>query len=385
MRSDTVRYAEFAANFVAMKRMTAVLFRIVAGILLTGCSTISPDQPLDDRLAAKSVLSQARENNDVERLARIWQQRRQENYADDYALGPGDVLEIYVPGLEEFKQLVVRVTGQGTIALPYVGAINVLGMSEKGLRAEIRRRLQKDIMHDPQVTVFAKESPSRQVAVIGAVQKPGLYNLTSSSDTIFNMISHAGGMRAEAAERILFIPAEPAEPEKATEIIASMPARLTSSDVSPLILKNVDPIVIDLDNVIRGGHERYLATPARPGDIIMVPGGGDVLIQGWIAKPGSYRITPGLTLLGAIAAAGGPLFPADSESVELIRTNKQGQKISMMANLDAIRRGEEPDIRLQEGDVIDVLSSGPKLFAYGFYRFFTSIMHVGASVALPIR
>jgi polysaccharide export outer membrane protein len=365
-----------------------VLFWITAGLLLlNGCSAVGSNQPADKEIGRRSIVSDAKahENNDVERLARLWHQRRQENIADDYALGPGDVLEIYVPGLEEFKQLVVRITGQGTIALPYIGAINVVGMSEKGLRAEIRQRLQKDIMHDPQVTLFAKESPSRQVAVIGAVQKPGLYNLASSSDTIFNMISHAGGMRADAAERILFIPAEPAEPEKAKEIIANMPAQLVSQDPSPLILKNVDPIVINLDNVFRGGHERYLATPARPGDVIMVPGSGEVLIQGWIAKPGSYKITPGLTILGAVAAAGGPLFPADSGSVELIRTSKQGQKVSIAANLDAIRRGEEPDIRLQEGDVIDIASSGPKVVAYGLYRFFTSIMHIGASVALPIR
>lgn len=364
-----------------------VLFCITAGLLLNACSSVGHNQPVDKQVDSRSVISSAKtlENNDAERLARLWQERKQENSGDDYAIGPGDVLEIYVPGLEEFKQLVVRVTGQGTIALPYVGVINVAGLSEKKLREEIRQRLQKDIMHDPQVTLFAKESPSRQVAVIGAVQKPGLYNLASSSDTVLGMISQAGGMRTDGAERIMFIPAEPAEPEKAKEIIAAMPAQLVRQDPSPLILKDVDPIVINLDGFVRGGNEKYLAMPARPGDIIMVPGSGEVLIQGWVEKPGSYKITPGLTILGLVAAAGGPLFPADSSSVEVIRTDKQGQKISIAANLEAIRRGEEPDIRLQEGDVIDMTASGPKLAAYGFYRLFTTIMRVGASVSLPIR
>src|SRR5437016_10809598 len=113
-----------------------------------------------------------------------------------------------------------------------------------------------------------------------------------------------------------------------------MPVQLLSQDPSPLILKNVDPIVINLDSVNRSGNQRYLNMPALPGDIIMVPGGGEVLVQGWVEKPGAYKITSGLTVLGAVAAAGGPLFPADTGSVELIRTNHQGQKTSSVANLD---------------------------------------------------
>jgi len=91
----------------------------------------------------------------------------------------------------------------------------------------------------------------------------------------------------------------------------------------------------------------------------------------------------GLTILGVVAAAGGTVFPADNGSVELIRTNNQGQKTSFVANLDAIKAGEQPDLPLREGDVIDVSSTGPKLAAYGLYRFFTSFINVGASI--PIR
>jgi hypothetical protein len=79
------------------------------------------------------------------------------------------------------------------------------------------------------------------------------------------------------------------------------------------------------------------------------------------------------------------VFPADSGSVELIRTNNQGQKTSFAANLDAIKAGEQPDLPLREGDVVDVSSTGPKLVAYGFYRFFTSIMNVGVGAHIPIR
>jgi len=285
--------------------------------------------------------------------------------------------------VDEIKNISERVTAEGTITLPFVGVVNTQGLTDKTLRAEISRRLETNYVRNPQVGLFVKEFRSRQVAVIGAVQKPGLYNLASPSDTLLSMISQAGGMRPDAAEHVFFIPAEPAEPDKAKEIIDSLPSQLVSQNPSPLVLKNVDPIVINLDSINRGGMEMYLSMPAQPGDVVMVPGGGEVLIQGWVQKPGAYKISSGLTILGAVAAAGGTSFPADSGSVELIRTNKQGQKSTFVANLDAIKSGAQPDLPLREGDVIDVGSSSPKLVAYGLYRLFTTVINVGASI--PIR
>jgi protein involved in polysaccharide export with SLBB domain len=164
-----------------------------------------------------------------------------------------------------------------------------------------------------------------------------------------------------------------------------MPVRMLNQDPSPLILKDAEPLVISLDGVNKSGQERYLNMPARPGDIVMVPGAGEVLVQGWVAKPGAYKITPGLTLLGVVAAAGGLTFPADSAGVELIRTNSSGHKSKLVADLNAIKSGATRDLPLREGDVVDVVSSSPKLVAYGFYRFFTSLVHVGASATVPIR
>jgi polysaccharide export outer membrane protein len=374
--------------------MIFTLFWILAGFLLTnGCSSVNPAQPLDKKPLAgieKSDNGSAvfaadpQETSDLERLARLSQTRRQEGLGGDFPIGPGDVLQVSVTGMDELKDLTVRVLGDGTISLPFVGLVNAAGVTDRALREEIRRRLQTNYMHDPHVSLFVKEFRSRQVAVVGAVSRPGLYSLASSADTIFDMISLAGGMNAQAAERIVLIPADPAEPEKAKAIVASLPAQVVSEDPSPLIMKSVDPIVINLNILKRGGNERYLGLLARPGDVIMIPGAGDVLLQGWIEKPGSYKITPGLTLLGVVAAAGGTTFPADTGSVKIIRTNKHGEKTFFVANLESIERGEERDLSLQEGDVIDVSSSSPKLVAYGFYRFFSTIFRIGAHASIPL-
>jgi polysaccharide biosynthesis/export protein len=373
-------------------------FGAIVLCLLAGCSSVATNNNAatndstigsqeNAKLDAATALAaeKTKDSNNSQRLAALWEKRMQQRTANDYAIGPGDVLEINVAGVEEMKNISERVTGDETVSLPFVGMINTRGMTDKTLRSEIRRRLETNYVRNPQVSLFVKEFRSRQVAVIGAVQKPGLYNLASSADTVMSMISQAGGMRNDAAEHILFLPAEPVEPEKAKEIIDSLPVQLMSQNTTPLILKNADPIVINLDSVNRSGNQMYLNMPALPGDIVMVSGGGEVLIQGWVQKQGAYKITSGLTILGAMAAAGGTSYPADTASVELIRTNPQGHKSTFVADLDAIKSGAQPDVPLREGDLINVVSYGPKLFAYGFYRFFTTVFNVGASASIPIR
>ena len=359
-------------------------------LLAVGCSATaskSGETLGDEKVSTETahLRESAKANNDLERLAALWEERKKESKNSDYPIGPGDVIEVNVAGVDEIKNLTERITGDGTLVLPFVGMLQVNGMTDKTLRAEIRRRLETNYVRNPQVSLFVREFRSRQVAVIGAVQKPGLYNLTSSADTILNMISQAGGTTATAAERIMFIPAESAEPDKAKEVISAMPVQMLSQDPSPLILKNIDPLVISLDGVNKSGQERYLNMPARPGDIVMIPGAGEVLVQGWVGKPGAYKITPGLTLMSVVAAAGGVTFPADTGAVELIRTNATGHKSRVTADLDGIRNGADRDFPLREGDVVDVVPSNPRLLAWGFYRFFTQVFNVGASASIPIR
>lgn len=321
-------------------------------------------------------------DRDLERLSRIWQQRRRESANGDYLLGPGDLLQISVPGLEDLKDVTVRISEERMVSLPYIGPVSVAGLGERALREEIRQRLQKDFMHHPQVSLLVKESRSRQIAVVGAVNKPGLYDLASRAETIFNMISYAGGMRQDAAERILFVPAESLEREQSKEIFSALPSHLVRQEAMAPVLRAVEPIVIHVDRLARGGDELYLSLPARPGDIVMVPMGGEVLVQGWVQKPGAYRITAGLTILGAIAAAGGAMYPADLGAVRLMRTEKVGSKITKVVDLDAIQRGEEPDLRVEQGDVIDVVASAGRLIGYGIYQFLVNKFNVGASVPI---
>src|SRR2546426_3406549 len=99
---------------------------ILAGFLLVnGCSSVNPTQPLNKtsenietaRGEPTADASSSRDNNDMERLADLWQKRKQEGVVDDFPIGPGDILQISVPGMEELRDLTVRVSGEGMISL----------------------------------------------------------------------------------------------------------------------------------------------------------------------------------------------------------------------------------------------------------------------------
>jgi protein involved in polysaccharide export with SLBB domain len=141
-------------------------------------------------------------------------------------------------------------------------------------------------------------------------------------------------------------------------------------------------MIINLENL---SMRRFLAMPGRPGDVIMVPANGQVLVDGWVAKPGSYRITEGLKVLGAVVAAGGALFPAKTSDIQIIRKERDGQETVLVLNLDKVQRGEIRDIAVRDGDVIEVPSSDPKLVPYGIYTFLAHSVGVGAYASAPVH
>lgn len=78
-----------------------------------------------------------------------------------------------------------------------------------------------------------------------------------------------------------------------------------------------------------------------------------VTVLGQVAKPGSYPLLPGMSLIQALSQAGGLTAVAASSHVNLTRKTSKG---SMTVELDfgAIQEGKGQDVPLQAGDQIFV-------------------------------
>ncbi len=326
--------------------------------------------------------------DNTSKLESLWNTRMVEGAADspeNFTLGPGDLLWISVPLMDQLKNKTVRVSEGGTIALPLLGVINVETMTEEDLRGELTHRIAKYMYH-PQIEVFLKHSEHREVGVLGDVAHPGRYTLSSQSDTIMTMISRAGGLKPGAASRIMLISSPPRAANSVLPVADASQARGISSDSSPKLIRSsltdkvgsgsdasrVDPglavakalgseeVVIDMS---RPEGQRYLQMFARAGDVVIIPAAGQVTVQGWVDKPGAYNVTPGLTALGAIAAAGGANF---TRSATILRET-DGGKLQIPLNLSKIEDGEASDVGVQSGDVVIVEKSAIGAVPYSLY------------------
>jgi polysaccharide export outer membrane protein len=324
------------------------------------------------------LVTAAHDTHALDRLGQIRDERLRNGPGTDTPVGPGDVIEVAAPGVKELAFVTTRVSGDGIIVLPIIGTVRAGGRTEDDIRQEIRTRLGQ-IMYDPQVSVFVREYRSRKVAVIGAVLKAGLYEPATPTDTIFDMIAQARGPATDASRSVVFIPHASKDPN---ELRALVPGKDGAAAPVESLLRNVDPVVFDLREMSAEMSQVVWSLPVRPGDVIMIPEAGTVYIQGWVDKPGFYKISQDLTMLSVIAAAGGPRFPADMAAARLIRPEPSGQKKIFDVDLQAVARGEASDVYVQNGDVIELGATAPKLVAYGLFYFFTAVFHVGAGLSV---
>jgi polysaccharide export outer membrane protein len=78
-----------------------------------------------------------------------------------------------------------------------------------------------------------------------------------------------------------------------------------------------------------------------------------ITVLGQVQKPGSFPLTPGLSLIQAISLAGGLNAIANRDRVNLTRRTKGGRH-TVVLSIEAITDGRSPDLPLQAGDAIYV-------------------------------
>ena len=90
-----------------------------------------------------------------------------------YKIGAMDVLDISVFQVPELTKS-VQVADTGTINLPLVGEIAVVGKTPQQVERDLIARLGAKYLQNPQVTVYVKEYNSQQVTISGEIKKPGV-------------------------------------------------------------------------------------------------------------------------------------------------------------------------------------------------------------------
>src|SRR5947209_5831875 len=153
----------------------------------------------------------------------------------EYAIGPEDVLDINVFEAQEMNRE-VRVSASGEISLPLLGAVRAAGLTPRELETSLEELLHQKYMKDPHIGVFVREMQSHPVSVMGAVRKPGVFQIRGNK-TLLEILSLAEGLADDAGEEVIILRGAGQNnthgslSEKANDVTESSPAmRLQESD-----------------------------------------------------------------------------------------------------------------------------------------------------------
>lgn len=114
-------------------------------------------------------------------------------------LGVGDELEIRIAQTKDVPTNYV-VSPDGTVTLPYVGAVKIDGLEPNEIETTVRQKLiDGEFYTNPTVSVVVKAYRSKRVLLIGQVKKPDSYPLEPGM-TLLRLISLAGGFTELANE-----------------------------------------------------------------------------------------------------------------------------------------------------------------------------------------
>ena len=205
-------------------------------------------------------------------------------------IGAGDTLRISAFRYPELTTE-TRVSEEGQVHVPLIGAVALQGLTPEQAAALIAERLKGgNYMLNPEINVAVLQARSRQVSVLGLVTRPGRYTLEGTSARLSDVVAMAGGL----------VPA-------ASDVIVVRRVREGRTEA----------LNVDLGAIIRGGAQAEDPQLAA-GDSVFVPKAPVIYVYGEVARGGSYRLEPGMTVMQAVSLAGG-LTPRGSERAIKLR------------------------------------------------------------------
>ncbi len=221
----------------------------------------------------------------------------------DYVLGPGDNLTINIWG--GVTQRITRaVDREGRISLPDAGPVVVSGLTLAQAQKVVQAALAPQY-HDAHVDLSVTRLHVVRVYVVGDVQRPGAYDISSLS-TPLNALYAAGGPTSTGSLRVV-------KHFRGQQLISEM-------DLYDLLLNGVRKAIEHLE----------------PGDTIMVPPVGPlVAVSGMVRRPAVYELKGETQLSDLLAMAGGVSVAAALGEIKVERIEAHEKRVVLDAKLAA--------------------------------------------------
>lgn len=281
--------------------------------------------------------------------------------ARKYVLGPNDIINIAVFNVPELAQDDVRIQPDGKIMLPYIGAINVSGLSLDELHDFLYDRF-KEYLKDPEISVKLTQSRPFIVYVTGAVMNPGGFELNTITNTtpfftkpeafierktplLTNILVAAGGITFDADLEHVQVKNE----IDGSQYEVNLLNLLNGDSKEDIYLVSGDSIhVPKMPTPLAVNDEKY----RKFASATFSPQNISVKVVGYVNNPGLIRLdtAQSLNLNSAIVSAGGYLRDSAymPKKVYISRADNNGKLLTRAVN------PMDKDLILMPNDIVYV-------------------------------
>ncbi len=282
-----------------------------------------------------------------------------------YVLGPDDEITVRALDVDEIDGKNARIDRSGNVDLPLIGNVKAAGLSVSQFESSLTNKLEKYV-REPRVSVTVSEYKSQPVSVLGALNAPGIYNITGPT-TLEQVLSRAGGLRNDAGNTI-----------NITRARAWGTIPLTSAKVDPS--GDFSTASVSVKSLMDASDPRNNII-VQPTDVISVPRADLVYVVGSVNKPGGFVLNEraSMSVLQAVSLAEGLQRTSSPKSAKIVRTGLTGSKQEIPVNLSKILSGSAPDVPLLANDILFVPNSNAKSATY---RVLEAAIQTGTGIAI---
>ena len=303
----------------------------------------------------------------------------------------GDVINVAIAagyGAEKIDNMPVRVGDDGVANIPVIGRVELAGIELQSAEQVIAAAsIERGFYRNPSVTVTMNKRRTNRITVIGAVEKPDVYELPRGASTLLAAIVAAGNLSKKAGTGVeIRRPARATTPASdSQQVRAAGGAQLTSyspqrpSLPSPTVGQ---PVAFKI-NLVTAAQQGDGGPSLEDGDVVMVERRDPqpVHVIGLVAKPGQFElpVNQDMHLLDVLALAGGLTLNV-ADKIHVIRTlpGHTEPAVIQISFKDA-KAGGASNLRLSPGDVVSVEETPVTVVVDSIRTFF----RVGFSSALP--
>lgn len=240
---------------------------------------------------------------------------------DLYRIGPGDALKITVYQSPDLS-VDTKVTEAGVISYPLLGSVKLGGLTVTQAETAIADALKKgEFVKNPQVIIVVTQVRANQVNVLGQVGSPGRFPLDLAGMRLTEVLALAGGVaQATGSETVVLVGNRGGKPYR-QEI--DLPSIFTENG-------RVNDVVV------------------QPGDVVWVDRGPQIYLYGEVQRPGQIRLERNMTVMQALAVAGGLTQRGTLRGLRINRRDAAGRFVTLEPAMED---------RLREGDVVYIRES----------------------------